>query len=180
VHDAGGVRSAQRGRDLDGDVEGFTKRDMTISEALPQRFARDVLHRDELLAVSRHAEPVDRADVGMIEGGGGPRLLFEPRQARFVLRDVRAQHLERNHPVERQIAREPDLAHATASKGSDHVIVLDAGPRTDRHVGLDDYFRRFSTRRPVRSRLIGRTRRWSALAAVCHFHVPGARARSLR
>jgi hypothetical protein len=137
VDDARHVRRGQRRRHLHDDPEGIVRRGTSPSEPSAQGFADDVLHRDKLLAVSRLAERVNRADVGMIERGGGPRFLFEPRHARFVLRDVHAQHFERNHPVERHVAREPDLAHATASKRSEDVIVLYARPRTDRHVGCE-------------------------------------------
>ena len=86
-----------------------------------------MLHRDELLSIGGLAERVYRADVWVIQGGGGARLLSEARNAGRIRRDVRAQHLERHLTVEHHIARQPDLAHAAAPEPLDDFVSLDAG-----------------------------------------------------
>jgi hypothetical protein len=86
MHDTRGVRRHQRGGDLDSDIEDLAQHDMATSEGLSQRLTLDVLHRDELLAVSRFTECIDGADVWMIEGGGGARLLLEAGHAGRILR----------------------------------------------------------------------------------------------
>ena len=77
-----GVRGAQRGSNLDRDVECLADRQPCRGEPLPERLALDVLHRDVVLAVAGLAERVDRADVRVIEGGCGSRLLLEALDAR--------------------------------------------------------------------------------------------------
>ena len=57
MDDPGGVRGAQRGRDLNGDVERLTQREAGRGEPLPEGLPLDVLHRDVVLAVAR----LDRA-----------------------------------------------------------------------------------------------------------------------
>jgi len=54
------------GGDRDSDVEDLAPHDMTTSEGPSQRLTLDVLHRDELLAVSRFTNCVNGADVRMI------------------------------------------------------------------------------------------------------------------
>ena len=59
VNDAGGVRGAQRGSNLNRDVERLADRQPCRGEPLPERLALDVLHRDVVLAVAGLAQRVD-------------------------------------------------------------------------------------------------------------------------
>ena len=64
-------------------------------EPLAERLPFDVLHRDVVLAVSGLAERVDRADVGVVEGGGRARFLLEALDAERVAGQVGGKTLER-------------------------------------------------------------------------------------
>jgi hypothetical protein len=79
VHDTGGMCGAHRRGDLDADVEGLAHGEVP-QQPMAQCLAIDVLHRDELLAVRPFAQRVNRADVRMIESGGGSRPLFRTRE----------------------------------------------------------------------------------------------------
>ena len=76
VHDAGGMRGAERPRHLAADVDGRRQRLRRLDER-PQRPAVDQLLDDEELARRRLADVVDGDDVGVVEGGGGARLAQE-------------------------------------------------------------------------------------------------------
>ena len=67
MHDALGVRGAQRIGDLDSQVEQFIDVQRLSRDALPQRLAFQVLHGHERPAVGL-ADIVQRADIGMIQG----------------------------------------------------------------------------------------------------------------
>ena len=130
MNDTRGVRGGQRRRDLNGDVDCLWEREATICESLPECVAGDVLHRDELLALRRFADSMDGADVGMIEGRRRPSLLPEARDSSAVLCEVGSQDFQRDHTLELDLAREPDLTHAAAPKTSDYFVPSrrDPGP----------------------------------------------------
>jgi hypothetical protein len=94
VHDTCGVRSAQGSSDLQGEIERLAPPDGPSCQALSQRFALHELHRDKLLAVGCFAECVNRADVRMVQSGGGARLLLEAGDAGRVLRQIGRKNLE--------------------------------------------------------------------------------------
>ena len=96
-------------------------------EAIPQRLALDVLHRDVARAVSRLAEREDGADVRVTEGRGGAGLLFEAADARGVPDDVGGQQLERNLAPESHLRREPHLAHAARAERPQNLVGVEPG-----------------------------------------------------
>jgi len=68
MHDARGMRGAERIRDLTRNVQRFERRDRFTTQLVAQRDPLDVLHRDEVPVVLGHSGLVDHADVGMVQG----------------------------------------------------------------------------------------------------------------
>ena len=83
----------------------------------PQRLALDQLHDEEGLALVL-VDVVDRADVGMVQGGGGAGLAAEPLQP---LRDpgiLRGQELEGDAPAQAGVLGLVDDPHAAAARAA--------------------------------------------------------------
>ena len=93
--------------------------------------ALDVFHRDVGVAVLL-ADIVDGADVGMIQSGGGASLPHQSRPAtRFVVRFV--EELEGDVPVQANVARPVDHAHAAGPESSDDLIRTNARAGSQGH-----------------------------------------------
>ena len=73
--------------------------------------AVDVTH-DEVRAVVRHADGVDRDDVRVLDGAGGARLADEPLAALGILEQLRRDHLHRHVAIEIELARAVHDPHA--------------------------------------------------------------------
>ena len=102
-------------------------------QQVPQRLPLDVLHRDERLAVGGLAERVDDADVGMAEGGGGPRLLLEAAHAGVVRAELAGQHLDRDAAAQLHVVRQVHLAHAAGAELPADLDTPQARPWSERH-----------------------------------------------
>ena len=122
MDDPGGVRGAQGGRHLNGDVERLTEREPRRGEPLPEGLPLDVLHRDVVLALAGLIERVDRADVRVIERRRGSGLLLEALDAGGIAREVGGQELQRDLAPEAQLGREPHLAHASRTDEGDDFV----------------------------------------------------------
>jgi hypothetical protein len=74
MDDAGVVRRSDAARDLDDDVERLGNGQRATLDALLERLAFVMRHREKHATVRRLIDLVDGADVGMIECGSGLRL----------------------------------------------------------------------------------------------------------
>ena len=93
-----------------------------LPDPLGERLALQQLHRDEVLALVL-VDLVDRADPGVVEGGGRPGLALETLERGLVLRHVRGQELERDVAAELRVLRLVHDAHAPAAElGRDPVV----------------------------------------------------------
>ena len=71
------VRFRQAVNELNHDVHGFFRKQRPAPDFLCQRQALVVGHDDERLAVGGLFQPVDYADIVVVEPGGSSRLLQE-------------------------------------------------------------------------------------------------------
>ena len=133
MDDAGGVGFREASRHLDRDVERLVDPELATGEPRLERLAAVVGHRDEQLPVGRVADFVDGADVGVVEAGGGLRLLQETPFGVGVVAQLGRQELERRVAVEPRVARPVDDAHAAAAEPVADLIGADA--RTGREGG---------------------------------------------
>src|SRR5271157_3752165 len=93
VHDAFAVRHVERIADLDTDIDDLVQRKRVPVDLLVQALAFQQLHGDEALAVA-FLDSIDGADVGMVQGRGGARLLLEALQGVGVLLEIPGQELQ--------------------------------------------------------------------------------------
>ena len=77
-------------------------------EHRPQAAAAEVLAH-EVRPVVLLAPVVDRHDVGVVEGGGGPGLGPEPAQERLVVGQRRVQDLDRDAAAQPNVVGEEDV-----------------------------------------------------------------------
>ncbi|MBB4662046.1 hypothetical protein BDZ31_001619 [Conexibacter arvalis] len=88
--------------------------------------ARQPAHDDVQLAVAL-AGVVDRHDVRMVEGSGGPRLLLEALAEAGIAGQLGREQLERDAAAERLLLGEIDDAHAAATDCPDDPAAGDDG-----------------------------------------------------
>ena len=111
MDDALRVGGCQSLRDLRGIVEGRSYRQRSVSEPIAQCRSLEQLG-DQIRRPVVHTDVVDRQNGGMVQGCGGPRLLFEPPEPLRVAGKRPGQQLQRDRPSETRVERAIDLAHA--------------------------------------------------------------------
>src|SRR5712692_2198803 len=89
-----------------------------------ERLAFHEFHGNEVLAVLL-ADIVNRADVGMIERGGGFGFAAEALECGGALRGFRRKKLQRDEALEAGVFGFVDDAHATAAQLLEYAIVRD-------------------------------------------------------
>jgi len=87
-----------------------------------QRLAIQKFHSDERLAF-RFADVVNRADVGMVQGGCGLRLSLETRERLRIVGDVVRQEFQRDKAVQAGVLSFVHHAHAPATEAFHDAIV---------------------------------------------------------
>ena len=93
---------------------------------LVQRAALDVLHREED-AAGVFADFVHRADVGMPQALKDAALELQPIAPLGVVRRVRRQHLQRDQPCLREVARQIHVAHPAVTEDLLDDVAADCG-----------------------------------------------------
>ena len=122
MHNADRVSSRQRPGDLRTKIENFAELHRGTSHALAQRLAVDELHSDKVHTIV-FAYFIDVRDVGMIEGGGGRRLLFEAAYSILISIEFAWQSFQRDFTVQTRVLCKIHLAHpAFANLGVDFVV----------------------------------------------------------
>ena len=86
--------------------------------------AVDVLHDDEDAAVL-FADFVNRADIGMVERGGGLGLVNQPLRRLMIAVPPLGQHLDGNFSPEFAVLREKDLSHAARAELPEDSVMAD-------------------------------------------------------
>ena len=97
------------------------------TDDLGDRLALDVLHDDVGLGRDL-AEVVDRDDVGVVQGGGGPRLTAEALGGVGDLQ-VADEHLDGHHPPEDGVVGDVDRAHPAARELALDLVATDRRAR---------------------------------------------------
>ena len=98
MDNAFGVSSIQSTRNLDCQRQKSLGFHGTPRNAVLQRHAVQKLHGDERLAIL-FVNLVNRANVGMVEGGGSLSLALEPSQSLGILSYFVRQELQRHKPM---------------------------------------------------------------------------------
>ena len=127
--DAGGVRPREPVGQLAGDVEHPPGRQRELgADEVAQRAPVHELHHCEGQP-RRLADLVNRDDVGVVEGGGGPRLLSEAAKAVWDLGKGFRQELDGDVAVEIVVAGAVNLTHAPRANLVEELVP--AEPHTD-------------------------------------------------
>ena len=129
MHDPARVRLGQGLRHLAGQLHGLLDRQRSPRQARLEGLAVAVRHREQELTGGKLLDVVDRADVGMIEERGGPRLVDQARFGGLVPSEVRRQQLQRHLPAEAQVLGQIDLAHGARADPLDEPVVARASSR---------------------------------------------------
>jgi len=113
-------------RDLNRDAERLFLRERLPRDHPVERFAVVVRHGDEHLAIFGFVDVEDRADVGMVEGRRGPRLLHEALANLVVPRERVGKKLQSDRSPESVIRRPVDHPHAAGAQSLSDRVVGDA------------------------------------------------------
>ena len=133
VDDAPLVRGLECQRDLPGDRECFGDRQRPALQALGERRAFDELEHQGG-DPGRLLEPVDRADVRMIERGQRSRFPRKTAAAFGITGEPRGQDLDRHVPPELRIVGAIDLSHAAGAERRQDGVGPQVPPP---HIGRD-------------------------------------------
>ncbi len=132
MDDAGAMRLGQSLGDLDGKIEEPARRQrLSRSEQLAERLSLDELHGDVQSAVGL-ADVVDGEDVGVVQRGGGARLLFEALSSPVVPGHRRGEHLDRDLAAELGVLRPVHLTHPARAQRRDDLVGSEAATRRGR------------------------------------------------
>ena len=114
--------ASRRVGDLNRQIQQIFQFHGAAGDGVLQRLAVQKLHGDERLPF-RLADIVNRADVGMVQGGRGLRFSLETRQRLRVFRDVVRQEFQRDKTVQAGILGFVHHAHASAAEAFYDAIV---------------------------------------------------------
>jgi hypothetical protein len=122
VNDVFGVRGVERVGNLNRECEQvFGINGAPVDEVL-ERLAIEKFHGDEGLAILL-ADVVNRANVGMVQRGGGLGFALESREGLRVAGDVLRQKFQRNEALEARVFGLVNDTHTSAAKLFDDAVV---------------------------------------------------------
>ena len=121
MHDPLLVRGGQRVRHLRADRQQPSGGEGALREQRAHGRPVHQLHHDVVM-LAGHAEVVDGHDVRVVEGGSGPCLPLQPRDARGVSSQRFRQRLQGDIAAQASVARAIDLAHAARGQQRTHFV----------------------------------------------------------
>ena len=116
------VSGVERVGNFDAERDEHFKCDRVMRDELFERGALQELHRDEGLAVF-FANVVNRADIRMIERGGGLRFALEAREGARVGADIFGKEFQRDAAMEAIVFGFVDDAHAAGAEAFGDAVV---------------------------------------------------------
>ena len=132
VDDALLVRRFDRLGDLPRDRQRLVDRHPVAPEALRQILALDEFHHERGDAVAV-LQPVDRADVRMIERGEHRGLALETRATVGVVGERTRQEFDRDLAIQRRVPRAVHLAHAALADRRNDLVDAETGAGDNFH-----------------------------------------------
>jgi hypothetical protein len=108
------VSGIQRIGDVNGDRKKLLRFHWTPCDVVLQRHAIEEFHGDEGAALL-FAYVIDRADIGVVERGGGPRFASEALQRLRIVGHGIGQELEGDEPAEPGVFGLVDHTHPAAA-----------------------------------------------------------------
>jgi hypothetical protein len=102
---------------------------------LGQRLAFHALHYEVVDAILL-ADVVQRADVGMVEGGDGSCLAFEPLPVHRIVGELR-EDLDGDSALEPCISRTVNLSHSAHTEHGENLVGSQTRSRGQYHIGAN-------------------------------------------
>ena len=133
MHHALPVRALQSVRHLDAVSQHLLEGQRPALHALRQRLAFQVFQH-QVVDATLMADVVERADVGVLEGGDGARLALEALAELAARGEMLRQDLDGDLAVEPRVARAIHLAHAAGADGGKDLVRAEGGPGSDWHM----------------------------------------------
>jgi len=118
------VRRLERIGDVDADLEELPRFERSDVDTVLQGHPLEQLHHDEGLPLVL-SDVVNRADVGVVEGGGGLRLSSEALYSGRVAEDPIREKLQRDGSVQPGVLGLVDHTHPPAAELLDDPVVGD-------------------------------------------------------
>ena len=119
------MRGGETFGDLDGDVDGIRQRQRATANAIGEGLAFVVSHHDEDATVGGLFEAVNRADVRVVEGGGGTGLSQNPLALFFGVGYPFREELEGDGALQFDVESPIHYAHATGPEKAEDLVVSD-------------------------------------------------------
>src|ERR1700688_1349707 len=124
MHDALGMGRVERIGNLDPERKKRVNIERASCDAVLQGLALEKLHCDVRLLVAL-ADFVNRANVGMVEGGSGTRFTAEALQCQRVLRHLIGQEFQSDKAAKIGVLGLVNYTHAAATELLHNAIVRD-------------------------------------------------------
>src|SRR5215813_4106343 len=137
MHDAGAVRRVKCAGNLNRRLDRFHQADPAAGKPSAQRQAIDKLSGDV------RSRPIlfdfeNRQDVGMIEGGRGPRLLNKATHASGISGEVLGENFQSNGAFQFDIRSLINLAHAAGTDVGADFVTTESSSRSEVHTKQTD------------------------------------------
>ena len=111
--------------DLTRDRQGLIQRNRTTRDPIGQRVALDQFE-DERVGLTAVLEPINRADVRVVQRGQHLRFALETGEAIRIAGEGVRQDLQRDVAIQLGIARAIHLAHAAGAEGGEDFVRAEA------------------------------------------------------
>ena len=138
MDDPAGVGGVQAIRDLDSPIQKHVQWHARVFQAMLERFPIEQFHGEKRAPVAL-ADIVDRADVGVIDGGGRTGFAFEACHVGAVLSQILRNEFQGHIASQARIAGFPDFPHAAAAQQFQNLEVACAARRMARSHRIEDY-----------------------------------------
>ena len=109
------------------DVEEDPQVQRAVPDSLLQGLPLQQLHDNECPAIGGFADVVDRADVGVLQGGHCLRFSLESLASSSRIGGMRRHQLDGHVSCKSLVTRLVDLAHATRTNGGNDLVRAEAG-----------------------------------------------------
>ena len=122
MHDALRVRGVKGVGDLDTEIDNLVNLEHAAGDAIVEGLALHPLHHDEWLALV-FTDVVHRADVGVVQRGGGPRFDAKPFHSLPISRQFFRDEFEGNLAAKAGVVSAVNDAHTAGAELVDHPIM---------------------------------------------------------
>ena len=125
MHHSSLMRVIKGAGNLHGEGQGLRHRNRSLPESCLERVAVNQVE-DDAVNITVAREPVDGADVRMVQRCQQACLALEPRESLRIVQERRRQELDGDVPMEGMVIRAVDLAHAACADARANFVGADS------------------------------------------------------